>query len=198
MRHRKKNAARYAIICTAILAGLIGLVLFLSPVDNGNGAEEFHFPQRTGQPYHVHADFLVVINSKELNFSLPEYDVAHPAIHLHLRNYKGGKVLHIESRAASLDDFFSSLNMIFTEDCFVAGSEYCNNETHALRFFVNGVANERFERYLPKDLDRILIIYDNETEAETKLWIDAVSSAACIFSLRCEPPEEAENKVIYN
>lgn len=155
---------------------------------------------RRSSPYHVHADLLVVINGREMNFSGPQYDEASPLIHLHLRNYMGERVLHIESREASLDDFFSSVGMEFNSEClaFVDGAAYCSNETRGLRLFVNGQSNDRFERYRPKDLDRLLIIFGNESDEEARKFADAVSSAACIFSLKCPVPEEAESRIIYN
>lgn len=156
-------------------------------------------PEEQMRPYHVHADLLVVIDGAEMNFSGLQYDVTSPLIHLHVRNFMGEKVLHIESREADLGDFFSSVGMVFSKDCiaFVDGAAHCSNGTHSIKFYVNGQQNERFEKYMPKDLDRLLIIYGGKNE-ELRPWIDAVSDAACIFSLKCPAPEGAEDRIIYN
>jgi len=180
---------------------VVAILAFSSASQNivKTGAEDFSLPAREVAPYHAHADFLVIINGQEVNFSKPEYDVANPFIHLHLRNWMGNHVIHIESREVNLGDFFLSLGMPFDRDCFVVDNkDYCSNETHTLKFYVNGKKNDKFEKYLPKDLDRILISYGNETEEQINNQINSVTSIACVFSSSCEPPKEAENRIIYN
>lgn len=155
-----------------------------------------------GQPeiieiYHMHADFLVVVNGKNVSFDRREFDFVNPAIHIHVQNFAGDRVMHIESRDAVLYDFFSSLDMAFNSTCFsVDGGEYCNNSTHSIKLFVNGMENKDFENYQPKDLDRILVIYGSESDVQEQ--IDSVTAWACVFSEKCAPPPEAENKILYN
>lgn len=191
---RKKPHGKYGIILFVLFVALIAAVLSALL---GNMPEEIiikDFPQQPA--YHVHADFLVFINRKESDFANPEYDVADPLIHLHLGNYKGDKVMHIESREVDLGDFFASLGMIFNKTCFIAEEEHCSDETHSLKFYVNGAANMEYDRYRPKDLDRILISYGNETDLSRQMG--AVTSLACVFSQKCVVPPEAENKIVYN
>ena len=180
----------------AIAAAASFLVVFI--VYAGIQAEPA-LPRSVRPSYHAHADFLVVINGRQMDFSKQEYEVADPSIHLHLRNFAGDRVLHIESREATLGDFFSSLGMELSGGCFFTESaEYCSDGQQRLSFFVNGKMMENPENYMPEDMDRMLVIYGNYTDEETKTWIDSVTSYACIFSLKCSPPEEAENRVIYN
>lgn len=199
---RKKSERKWSLLFLAIFVIImLSAVLASVPFESRktNGLEEI-VPERNTAPYHAHADFLVVINGKELDFNKPEYSETHPGIHLHVRNYNGDKVLHIESNRAVLDDFFSSIDIEFDQECFsfIDGNAYCNDGTHILRFFVNGKKNNFYGEYKPKDLDKLLIIYGNETEDQAKEWTDAVSNAACVFSLKCNPPAEAENSIIYN
>ncbi len=199
---RKKSQRKFLFIAfIAIAIIVLALILAIIPYQNveTRGLEEI-VPRSNTAPYHIHADFLVVINSKELNFNRDEYSETNPGIHLHVRNYNGDKLLHVESSKAVLGHFFSSIGIEFSNECFnfVDGEAYCNNLTHSLRFFVNGNLSDTYEKYKPKDLDKLLIIYGNETEDETKKWIDAVSNVACIFSMKCSPPEGAENDIIYN
>lgn len=149
--------------------------------------------------YHVHADFLVMVNGKEIDFNRTEFDYVNPAIHMHIANFQGHRVIHIESRSAGMSDFFSSLDMSFTGTCFAADDEqYCNNDEKKLKLYVNGVQNEEFERYRPQDMDRILLTYGAESDDEIGKQISAVTSFACIFSGKCEPPAEAEDSIFYN
>lgn len=191
MKRRKRFQPAYAVV---IVAAVVSLFLVMP-----HSRTELSLP-RSGirSPYHSHADFLVVINGKEMDFSKQEYDVADPFIHLHLRNFAGDRVLHVESREATLGDFFASLGMELSTDCLLTEeNEYCTDGAN-LSFFVNGEKNVKIENYAPKDLDRILVIYGNYTEDETAAWMNKVTDYACIFSLACEPPEEAENRIIYN
>lgn len=190
---RKRNRKYIPVIAVAIIAAV---AFFLMRTDSLEAAEEQPFMPEITSRYHAHADFSVMLNGKELDFSKLEYDAVDTLIHLHLRNYKGDKVLHIESRAAELGDFFASLGMLFNSTCFAADEEYCSNKTHTLKFFINGVANEEYDRYKPNDLDRILISYGNETDLSAQ--ISAVTELACIFSQKCPVPPEAENRIIYN
>ena len=143
---------------------------------------------------HMHTDFKVYLNGKEMDFRKPEYNVKHQWIHLHVENDNGGNVIHVESEKATLGFFFESLGMNFNYNCFVISHiGYCSNETYRLRFFVNGVENFEYGNYIPKDLDRILITYGNEPDEDIQNQIDSVTDDACIYSDKCpervrEPP----------
>lgn len=195
MQRKRKVSIKYWIVFFSLLFLAAGFMLVSG---SGPNAEDPAPQSCIRMPPHAHADFMVVLNGRRLNFSKPEYNDAHPLIHIHVSNYGGGEVLHIESRETTLDDFFESLGTTFSADCFIAGKEYCGNATHTVKFYVNGERNSRFERYMPKDLDRILIIYGNETEDEIRNWTDSVTSLACIFSMKCEPPQETEGALLDN
>jgi hypothetical protein len=68
------------------------------------------------------------------------------------------------------------------------------NDPNKLKMFVNGKLNDQFDAYVPKDLDRIAIIYGNEPEAKMAEEAGSVSDDACIYSLTCpqrgKPPTE--------
>lgn len=193
------KSVAYAAYAAAILTlfAAISAGIFLSAEKYPEDGVEELLPQEAAA-YHAHADFLVVVNGSEINFSVPEYDEAYQPVHLHLRNYGGDRVLHIESRRATIGDFFRSINIAFSRNCLVIGERYCSGGAQSLKFYVNGESNGMFEKYAPKDMDRILVIYGNETDGEAARWSDSVSSLSCVFSLKCAPPAEAENRIIYN
>lgn len=139
--------------------------------------------------YHVHADFLVVLDGSAFDFNKAEYmsmpfEELSENIHLHDFN---PNVIHVQNENATLGEFFESLGMKLDKNCFDSGAQkYCSNETKKLQMFVNGKPSEEFERFKPKDLDRILIFFGQKQVPP--LIIDSVSKQACIYSKKCAPP----------
>lgn len=137
--------------------------------------------------YHAHADFKVFINGDEIDFSSPNYNVKDRKIHLHTDNDFGGNVIHVEGESATLGEFFSSLGMKFNSTCFAIDSEFCNTETKTLKFYVNGEQNNEYDKYSPRDLDRMLISYGNESDLSNQS--NSITKLACTFSNKCPVPE---------
>lgn len=140
-------------------------------------------------PYHSHADFKVVLDGKEYNFSQEKYMTAAATekssrVHLHDLD---GKIIHVHAKGVTLGEFFRTLGMKFTVNCFEtdSGEKYCNNGNQTLKLLVNGKPNNLLENYEILDLDRVLVSYGNENRAELQQQIDSVSDRACIFSGKC-------------
>lgn len=143
--------------------------------------------------FHAHADFKVFLDGKEFSFNKTAFDVTNRHIHLHLKNPDGDKVIHLEGMEnITLKIFFDSLNITFNASCFITESEgYCNNVQKRIRFFINGNENFQFDLYEPRNIDRILITYGNETDEEIVKQMENVTDYACIYSNRC-PERVAE------
>ncbi len=146
----------------------------------------------SNKEYHVHADFKVYLDKNPINFSQSKYQststkINHDFVHLHDDN---GDVIHYHAKNISLSEFFNSLNMNFTNNCFIddLNNSYCNNEDSKLRTFVNGIEIQNAPDYVANDLDRILIVYSNRTDFED--LINNVTDEACIQSAKC--PERGE------
>ncbi len=135
---------------------------------------------------HMHADFKVYIDGKEIDFSRKEYNEKSSSIHLHLDNPYGPYVLHIEASNASIGMFFRSIGMELNKNCLVAGTQrsYCNSGGKRLRMFVNGEENFDFGGYAPKDLDRILMTWGSSNH-DIAVQMTTVTDYACIFSRMC-------------
>ena len=85
-----------------------------------------------------------------------------------------------------------SLNITFNASCFITELEsYCNNLQKRIRFFINGKENFQFDFYEPRNIDRLLITYGNETDEEIMKQMESVTDYACIYSNRC-PERVAE------
>lgn len=192
----------YVIIIGMLI--IVSIYVAITPRITYSTAQDFSTPSDTNQPeivriYHVHADFLVFVNGNQVNFNRPEFDYVDRRIHLHIPNYMGDHVIHIESQHVTMGDFFYSLGMKLNVTCFVVNdNEHCNNNNQKLKMYINGIPNSEFDKYKPQDLDRILITYGDETESEISEQINSVTNLACIFSQKCAPPPEAENRILYN
>lgn len=150
------------------------------------------------EAYHAHFDLSVVLDGTPIDFTQDKYQSSEEneldeAIHMHDGN---GKVVHLHKKGATLEQFFNSLKIKFTKECLNldTGANYCNGTSKTLKMFVSGQENTDFEKYVPQDLDRILITYGAQTESQIKSQIDGVSDDACIYSEKCPergtPPDE--------
>jgi hypothetical protein len=137
---------------------------------------------------HNHADIRIFLNGEPYNLNQSKYisekdNTLNPFMHLHDND---GDVLHQHISDGSLEEFFSSINMQFSKDCFVLdnATSYCNNGHSTLQMFVNGKENDKFEKYVFRDLDRILITYGSE-QSLINQQIAQVTDKACIQSGKC-------------
>ena len=114
--------------------------------------------------------------------------------HLHDMN---GNIIHKHARGVTLGFFFRTLGMKFNSTCLEMddGSAYCSNKNAQMKVYVNGRQNSLYDRYEFEDLDRILVVYGDETPEEIRTLGESITSDACIYSLKCPergtPPDEA-------
>lgn len=150
------------------------------------------------EKYHAHFDLGIYLSGKAVDLSLDKYQDSDknkldPNAHFHDGN---GKVIHLHKKGVTLGEFFKSLKMELTTTCFTldSGVKNCNSGTKLLKMFVNGSQNSDFEKYVPQDLDRVLVTFGSETEKQIQTQIDSVSDDSCIYSLKCpgrgKPPVE--------
>ena len=181
-----------------IVVGLIALLISISyenmifqeKVTTNEDGDLIIVPEEGGF-YHAHADFMVYINGKKLDFNSPIYDERDPRIHLHIRNKYGDSVIHVEAEGVKLGDFFTSLGMRLKENCFRTRSvNFCNDGNRTLKMYVNGVKNDDFGNYEIKDIDRILITFGNESDEEIRKQMDSVTKVSCISSNKCVTPQD--------
>ncbi|MEK9159917.1 MAG: hypothetical protein AAB383_04270 [Patescibacteria group bacterium] len=151
-------------------------------------------PQPLLGDVHEHADFKVYLNGEVHDFAQDKYmsTAEHKLSHFTHLHDGDGEIIHKHMSTITLGDFFESLGMKFTEECFnlEGGVSYCTNDENTLKMFVNGKENHDFDDYELSDLDQILITYGNQTGAEIQGQIDSVGDRACIQSALC--PERGE------
>lgn len=154
--------------------------------------------QTPEEKYHVHVNIAVLLGGNALDFRQEKYQSMETKeldsnIHLHDGN---GDLIHIHKQGATLGEFFTSLGMSLSADCFIldSGKKFCNDGNNTFKMYVNGKPDSRFGDLEPQDLDRILLSYGHDSEGAVERQIDSVADTACIYSLKCpergEPPAE--------
>ncbi|MBI3033982.1 hypothetical protein HYY72_02385 [Candidatus Woesearchaeota archaeon] len=140
---------------------------------------------------HVHSDFRVVMEGKQINFRRPEFDEKSNFVHMHIGSSEmetpnrdeEDKVIHVEAGNITLGHFFNTLGMRFTSNCFAADeAAYCSSKDSQLLLFVNGERNYEMDNYEIRNKDRILITYGNYSEEEIESQIESVSDYAKGYS----------------
>ncbi len=154
--------------------------------------------------YHVHADFKVYVDGKQVDFSGDQYKSdksKHLDDYTHLHS-NVGDVLHMHKAGITLEEFFQSLNVEWhgtgPTDCLDIDTTImgCNDwpGEKKTRLYVNGKLNELGPKYVPQDLDRILITYGKEDPKTLEKELASVTDSACIYSETCpergSPPAE--------
>lgn len=125
---------------------------------------------------HIHADFAIYINGEQIT-PLPEkYFVRSPYVHVE-HGIGAGYVIHVHATNVNIGYFFKTIDWDFDKHCLKLddGRKFCNDGNKTLKFYVNGEKNEEYEKYIIKNLDRILISYGDESEEEIKKQIDSVT-----------------------
>jgi hypothetical protein len=143
--------------------------------------------------FHTHADFKVYVNNSFINFSQDKYqstqfNTLHNFVHLHDGE---GEVIHYHEKGIKLEDFFNSINITFSNNCFIDDklNSYCNNDTHKINTYVNKELIKNAPQYISKDLGQILIVYESK-ETNIENILNQVTDKACIQSAIC--PERGE------
>ncbi len=164
------RAAYAFLLLSGIAAAMFALVLIAAPaVQQAIIPEKVDDEQHAVGPpgsTHIHATFRVYINDEPLNFGLPTYNERSPFVHLHIDNPIGGQEIHKHATNIRLGDFFHTLGMEFNNNCFTldTNESYCTNETHTLKFVVNGEPGKDYQNTDIMDRDKYLISYGPRNE----------------------------------
>lgn len=193
-----------AVVVLAVLFGLgVGSDDSKAVTDN---------PLAANQAVHQHADFAVFIRGQQFDFNQPQFvsDEHHeedPYVHIHAPRYT---VVHVHKAGVTWDYFLNTLGFKLDDPSFKGvtpdrtcltlpgGEKLCQTATETFKFYVNGVKVDGVSNTGIYDLDRVLISYGNESDADVVAQqLPKVTDQSCIPSERCvdriptdEPPEE--------
>src|SRR3989338_706308 len=184
----RKDLGFYAIIL--VLAALL-LWQWLSKADFAaqiaeleKDSKDLHLLSGIGplRSAHLHADVKVYINGNTIDLSQQKYQLA--ARYLHFEEGIGD-VIHTHAAGLTIGYMFSSLGIDFDSNCIRFESQsYCNDGNKKLKFYVNGQPNNRLDNYLIRNLDRILVSYGAESEAEIQKQLSSVTNLAPDYSAK--------------
>lgn len=153
--------------------------------------------QSPGMPAHYHVDLKIYINNQLIDLSKPQFQSTeenkkHPYIHLH---DSIPSVVHFHLSGLTIGNLITSLGGNLTPNCIkIDQQNHCTGISGALRVYVNGDRILFPQRYVPKDLDKILITYGPHF-ADVTTQLQSLSDDSCLYSLKCpqrgEPPTES-------
>jgi len=125
---------------------------------------------------HDHADFIVYINGESIDFSLDEFQLRSNYVHLEGGD---GNVIHLHAINLNLGFFIQTLGMRLTSTSIsIQGQVYENGAGRELQVFVNDVRIDNPTNYIVQPLDKILIVYGDETEEEIAALLETVPDGA--------------------
>mgnify|MGYP001581855164 CR=1 FL=1 len=184
----RKDLIFYAVIFILVILFLWQWLskgsLIMQAAEMQNDIKDLHLLSGIGslRSVHLHADVKVYINGKPIDFSQRKYQLAARFIHFE----DGiGDVIHTHATGLTLGHLFKSLGGDFNNDCVVIGGQgNCNSGDKTLKFYVNGQKSSEFDNRIIKDLDKYLISYGNEDEAEIQKQLDSITNLAPKYSLQ--------------
>ncbi len=138
----KKQIFAIFIIIAFLGSGLIGAVLYTSPSQNQVQAEW--------------AAVLGIVIFNELQPIPAGVGITNETRAKLFTLNSDGVIFKTGEESATLGEFFEIWNENFNSSCIL---EYCNNENHSIRMYVNNIENFQYELYTIKNRDRILIDY---------------------------------------
>lgn len=183
----------------ALLAGLFTLLLGAYALDTLKSSTTHPIATSTDTEVHVHSDFRVYVGDIRLRFTDLRYQsnpelTHHASLHFHDGN---DEVIHRHADGVTLTDFFDSIGMELTNDCFTedTGTQHCTNETNSLLLLVNGERVTNITDYIINEEDRILLYYGDPADSNIQKYVREITEMACMYSGTCPekgvPPTES-------
>ncbi len=125
---------------------------------------------------HQHTDFKVYINNVPVDFSQPKYQLRNSYIHVEGGD---GSLIHMHATGETIGFFFDTLGWSFNSTCLITDiGSYCNAGDKTLKFYVNNFTNSEFSNYHLKDLDKILVSYGNDINAQIDKQLASITDEA--------------------
>jgi len=135
---------------------------------------------------HIHADFKVYINGEEIKVYQEKNLEKNKFTHMHPGKDEED-VIHVHATGVTLKQFFNTLNIKLSRNCIILedGKEFCSIKSKTLKYYVNNKLNDEAPDYEINDLDKILISYGDESQAEVQKQLASIGNKACIQSKKC-------------
>ena len=133
---------------------------------------------------HEHADFLMYINGRQIDFTKEEYQERHTLVHLETPDVSPF-VIHTHATGITYGMFFETVG-INLGDCLVINEkEFCDGNGRSIKYYVNGKIVPDLAHTEINDLDKMLISYGAESVTEIQLQLNSIGNHACEQSGKC-------------
>lgn len=188
----RKNVLLYSVIFILVLLvlwqwisrGSIEAGFMKQSAEMQNDLKDLHLLSGVGElrSAHLHADAKVYIDGKAIDFSQRKYQLASRFMHFE----DGiGDVVHTHATGLTVGHLFRSLGGELSNNCLIfEGKSNCNDGSKTLKFYVNGQPSNEFDNRVIKDLDKYLISYGSEDEAQIRKQLDSITNLAPKYSLQ--------------
>lgn len=184
----KKNLFFYIVILVFVILFMwqwLSKGSLMSQLNNlAKESNQLHLLSGIGQlgSIHIHADVKVYINGQSIDFSQRKYQLASSFIHFE----EGiGDVVHVHATGMTIGQLFKSLKGDISNNCIVLESQsYCNENDKKLKLYVNGKPSNESNNRVIHDLDKYLISYGNENDAEIQKQLGSITNLAPRYSLQ--------------
>ena len=179
----KKKIWTLLIVIALLVVAILMLWRELSFVKKNSALYVNHLEQLTGigrlGSTHIHADFKVYINGKEIKVYQEKNLEKNKFTHMH-PGQDEEDVIHVHATGITLKQFFNTLNIKLSRNCIILEDrkEFCNEKLKTLKYYVNDKINDESPDYEIIDLDKILVSYGNESEEEIKNQLLSITDFA--------------------
>ena len=174
----RSKTIRRAVILLVIAAIVVGAgYLAFSRASSGPGIGPLNSA-------HEHADWMLYINGKAIDLDGAQYKIKSDYVHMEGTNH----AIHMHATNVPLGYFIETLGMKLTSTSIaVEGVTYRNEGDKKLRMFVNGNENFDYDRYVLKSVDKILIVYGNDTDEQIQKYIQTIPDEAKKLDAPAQP-----------
>lgn len=138
------------------------------------------------EPQHIHVDWKIYVNNQLIDYYKEQYLEKNRIVHMH-PGKNNEWVTHVHNKGITLRHFLTTLGIKANQKCITINeTSYCEDNNKRLRYYVNGKINALAPDYLIEDLDKILITYGNQSEAQIKSQLASIGNNACVQSNKCQ------------
>lgn len=165
------------IVFISLIIIAIGGVLFLSTrqerLSKVSTQSSTVAPKETSVDYN--ASFAIFTRGTFRVFTAPMYHNLSTDVFIQADN---PNIIRVKKSGITWDDFFKTLPFRLTNECLTTGTgqTFCTGQTSTLKFYLNGVKNDKLLEREIESGDRVLITYGPENETEIRRQIEKVAN----------------------
>ena len=119
------------------------------------------------------ASFAIYTNGTFRIFTDPKYHNLSEDVYIDSSN---PNIVNVKKANTTWDDFFKTLPMKLEKECLTTGTGqvFCSNQTYAMQFFINGVADKDALNKQINPGDKLLITYESEKSSRITNQLESV------------------------